>query len=307
MHRHLTLDTLPTAQRGASVAMGNFDGVHKGHQSVIDLARRDGAPLGVITFEPHPRELFAPDGPPFRLMHAETRANRLEKLGVDVLCQLPFDKALAGLSAEDFAQNILVDALGISHVVVGEDFCFGKARQGNATMLKELGAKLGFDVTIASMVATKGTEISSTAIRSALAAGRPDEAAAMLGHWHRIEGEVVHGDKRGRDLGFPTANMPVAGLHLPRLGVYAALVDVLDGPHARSYKAAVSLGVRPTFGENLPNLESYLLDFDGDLYGARLSVALVEFQRPELKFDDLDALIKQMHDDVTRTRQILNP
>lgn len=286
--------------------MGNFDGVHLGHQSVIDQARRSDMPLGVITFEPHPREVFAADASPFRLMHSETRANRLEKLGVDLLCEVPFDKALAGLSAEAFASDILVDTLGAGHVVVGQDFCFGKGRQGNAQTLVELGKTFGFEVTIASMVDLGGQEISSTAIRTALAAGRPDEAAQMLGHWHRMEGEVMHGDARGRDLGFPTANIPVTGLHLPRLGIYATLVDVLDGPHAGSYQAATSLGVRPTFGENQPNLEAYLLDFDGDLYGVRLSVGLVAFQRPELKFDDIDALIKQMDADVLQCRDILN-
>jgi len=285
--------------------MGNFDGVHLGHQAVIDLARRDTAPLGIITFEPHPREVFAQDGPPFRLMHADTKANRLAKLGVDLLCEVPFDKGLAGLSARAFASEVLVAELGVSHVVVGQDFCFGKGREGNAETLKALGAELGFEVTVAKMVATGGTEVSSTAIRSALAAGRPDEAAEMLGHWHRIEGAVQHGDARGRDLGYPTANIPVEGLHLPRLGIYATLVDVLDGPYKGQYQAASSLGVRPTFGENLPNLEAFLLDFSGDLYGAKLSVALVAYQRPELKFDGMDALVQQMDADVVRCREIL--
>lgn len=285
--------------------MGNFDGVHLGHRSVIDLARRPGAALGVVTFEPHPRQVFAPDAPPFRLMNAEARANRLAKLGVEELYQLPFDAALAGLSPEAFARDVLAGGLGVSHVVVGADFCFGKGRAGKAADLQALGARYGFEVTVAPLLAVGGVEVSSTAIRAALAEGRPRDAAAMLGHWHRIEGEVIHGEKRGRELGYPTANMSVEGLHLPRLGVYAVKVDILTGPQAGSYGGAASLGVRPMFGENRPNLETFLLDFKGDLYGQHLSVAFVEFLRPELKFDGLEALIVQMDADCVRAREIL--
>lgn len=286
--------------------MGNFDGVHLGHRAVIDLARRPGAPLGIVTFEPHPREFFAPDAPPFRLMNAEARANRLAKLGVEQLYQLPFDAHLAALTPESFARDILAGGLGIRHVVVGADFCFGKGRSGTAADLRALGQTYGFETTIAGLVTSGGREISSTAIRQALSDGRPRDAAAMLGHWHRIEGEVIHGEKRGRDLGYPTANMSVAGLHLPRLGVYAVRVDVLTGTQQGSYMGAASLGVRPMFGENAPNLETYLLDFSGDLYGQHLSVAFVDFLRPELKFDGLPALIAQMEADCTRARDILS-
>lgn len=285
--------------------MGNFDGVHLGHASVIALARRGDAALGVVTFEPHPRQVFQPDAPPFRLMNAEARANRLARLGVAQLYELPFDAALAGLSPEAFARDVLADGLGISHVVVGADFCFGKGRAGKAADLVALGARFGFTVTVAPLVEADGVEISSTAIRAALAEGRTRDAKAMLGHWHRIDGEVLHGAKRGRDLGYPTANMSVAGLHLPRLGVYAVKVDVLSGPHRGSYGGAASLGVRPMFGENLPNLETHVFDFRGDLYGAHLSVGFVEYLRPELKFDGLDALIAQMDADCARARAIL--
>lgn len=291
--------------RGASVAMGNFDGVHMGHRSVIDLARPHG-PLGIITFEPHPREYFAPAAPPFRLMNAEARANRLAKLGVQYLFELPFDATLAGLTPEAFAHDVLASGLGISHVVVGADFCFGKGRTGKAADLQALGKKLGFDVTIAELIKSEDREISSTAIRSALSDGRPRDAATMLGHWHRIDGEVIHGEKRGRDLGYPTANMSVSGLHLPKYGVYATLVDVLTGPHKGSYLGASSLGVRPMFGQNTPNLETFLLDFNGDLYGQHISVALVDYLRPELKFDSLPGLLVQMADDVTRCRTVLS-
>ena len=284
--------------------MGNFDGVHLGHRSVIDLAR-GAAPLGVITFEPHPRQVFQPDAPPFRLMNAEARANRLAKLGVDHLYQLQFNKALAALTPEEFAREVLVEGLAISHIVVGADFCFGKDRAGKAADLQALGARFGFATTIAPLLAIEGQEVSSTAIRTALAEGRPGDAAAMLGHLHRIEGEVVHGEKRGRELGFPTANMSLDGLHLPRFGVYAVKVDVLGGPQAGAYMGAASLGVRPMFQGQVPNLETYLLDFKGDLYGHHLSVALVDFLRPEMKFDGLPALITQMEADCARAREIL--
>lgn len=294
-----------TGARGASVAMGNFDGVHLGHRSVIDLARRPGSPLGILTFEPHPREYFAPAAPPFRLMNAEARRNRLARLGVGRLFELPFDATMAGFSAEGFVDRVLVQGLGISHVVVGADFCFGKGRAGNAQLLADMGRTYGFDVTIAPLMQHDGGAVSSTAIRTALSEGRPRDAAGMLGHWHRIEGAVLHGEKRGRQLGYPTANMSIAGLHPPRFGVYAVKVDVLGGPHAGSYNGAASMGVRPMFGENLPNLESYLFDFSGDLYGTHISVALVEYLRGEEKFDSLSALTDQMAADCARARVVL--
>lgn len=296
---------LDLGARGASVAMGNFDGIHLGHRAVIDLAR-DHGPLGVITFEPHPREFFAPNSPPFRLMNPESRANRLAKLGVERLFELPFDADLAALTPHEFAGQVLAQGLGIRHIVVGADFCFGAKRTGTAEILRELGREHGFDVTVADLIRAGSREISSTAIRKALSEGHPREAASMLGHWHRIEGPVLHGDKRGRELGFPTANMSVGGLHLPRMGVYAVKVDVLTGPQAGSYMGAASLGVRPMFGENTPNLETFLLDFKGDLYGQHLSVAFVDFLRPEMKFDGLQALIDQMNADCDRARQILS-
>ncbi|MDZ4309686.1 MAG: bifunctional riboflavin kinase/FAD synthetase [Cypionkella sp.] len=290
--------------RGASVAMGNFDGVHLGHQSVIDLARPHG-PLGIVTFEPHPREYFAPAAPPFRLMNAEARSNRLAKLDVKHLFQLPFNAEMASFTPDDFARLVLAEGLGVAHVVVGADFCFGKGRSGKAADLQALGQTYGFGVTIADLVKTDGREISSTAIRQALTDGRPRDAASMLGHWHRIDGEVIHGEKRGRELGYPTANMSVQGLHLPKLGVYAVKVDVLTGPQLGSYHGAASLGVRPMFGENTPNLETYIFDFKGDLYGQHVSIGLVDYLRPEMKFDGLPGLMDQMAADVTRAREIL--
>ncbi|MEZ5715771.1 MAG: bifunctional riboflavin kinase/FAD synthetase [Paracoccaceae bacterium] len=297
------------ADKGASAAIGNFDGVHLGHRSVIDIARaegaRIGAPLGIVTFEPHPRQYFAPDAPPFRLMSSAARAHRLEKLGVERLYELNFNAALSGLSPEEFASRVITQGLGLRHVVVGADFCFGKGRAGDVNDLRRFGDAMGFGVTVAELLEGAQGEVSSTAIRQALSDGRPRDAAAMLGHWHRIEGSVIGGDQRGRVLGFPTANMSIEGLHPPRFGVYAVLADVLDGPFKGSYHGAASMGVRPMFGENKPNLETFLFDFSGDLYGARVSIGLVDYLRPEEKFDSLDALIAQMDADCARARDIL--
>lgn len=262
-------------------------------------------PLAVVTFEPHPREYFMPDLAPFRLMNASARAHRLEKLGVDLLAELPFDAHLAGLSAEAFARDILSEGLGLRHVVVGADFCFGQGRRGTATMLRTFGARFGFDVTIADLLTAETGAVSSTAIRASLSEGRPRDAAQMLGHWHRIEGPVLHGDKRGRVLGYPTANMSLEGLHVPKLGVYAVLVDVLDGPHRGTYRGVANLGIRPMFARKTPNLETFLFDFKGDLYGCQLSVGLVEYLRGEMRFDGLDALIAQMDQDSAAARAAL--
>lgn len=293
--------------RGASVAIGNFDGVHLGHMSVIDLARQAArdAPLGVLTFEPHPREFFASEAPPFRLMSAAARASRLAKIGVDRLYELQFNAGLSSLSPEAFACDVISKGLGLRHVVIGADFCFGKGRAGSAEDLVRFGEDMGFGVTIAPLLSHSETTVSSTAIRQALSDADPARAAAMLGHWHRIEGPVIGGEQRGRELGYPTANMSIDGLHPPAFGVYAVLVDVLDGPHEGQYHGAASIGVRPMFGENRPNLETFIFDFSGDLYGSTVSVALVEYLRGEEKFDGLDALITQMDADCERARALL--
>ena len=295
------------SDRGATAAIGNFDGVHLGHQSVIDLARSAApdAPLGVLTFEPHPRAFFTPDARPFRLMGPAVRESRLAKLGVSRLYELNFNASLASLSPREFARDVIADGLGLAHVVVGADFCFGKGRAGTVEDLVRFGAEMGFGVTIAPLLARAEDTVSSTAIRTALSAGRPRDAAAMLGHWHRIEGPVIGGEQRGRELGYPTANMSVEGLHLPAFGVYAVMIDLLEGPYAGSYHGASSLGVRPMFGENRPNLETFIFDFQGDIYGTPVSVALVEHLRGEEKFDSLEALITQMDADCAQARQIL--
>lgn len=300
---------LPDDARHAAAAIGNFDGVHLGHKAVIDRtrdeARRIGGALAVVTFEPHPRTHFAPDAPPFRLTNAETRAHRLEKIGVETLFELPFDARLCSLSPKAFAREVIAEGLGLSHVVIGADFRFGRGRAGDAPTLAALGRDLGFGVTALDLVGTGEIEISSTRIREALADGRPDIAADLLGHLHRIDGPVIHGEKRGRKLGYPTANLALDGLHLPKFGVYAVDVHVFDGPQAGRYGGVASLGRRPMFGDNVPNLETYLFDFSGDLYDRHISVGLVRFLRPEATFDSLDSFIAQMDRDSAEARAAL--
>ena len=298
-----------SSDKGASVAVGNFDGVHLGHQHVIDLARlwgiKNKSPLGVLTFEPHPRSYFSPYASSFRLMSSDAKATRLNKLNVEKLYELNFNKTLSSLTPFDFADQVISKGLGLRHLVVGEDFCFGKGRSGTVKDLISLGSSMGFEVTVAELMETEKGQVFSTSIRIALAEGRPKDAAKQLGHWHRIEGVVIGGEQRGRELGYPTANMSLDGLHLPHLGVYAVLVDVLNGEHVGSYNGVASLGVRPMFGENTPNLETFIFDFSGDLYGATLSVALVDFMRPEKKFDSLKNLIDQMDKDSLKSKEIL--
>ena len=304
---------IPDNARGATVAIGNFDGVHLGHQAVIDVARAQAnktkSPLGILTFEPHPRsfftEKFNKDLVPFRLLNADARAHRLEKLGIDLVLELPFNEELSELSDWEFSKQILNDGFGLSHVVVGADFCFGNGRLGTAASLSEHAATLGFGLTITDLKNHDAQVISSTNIRKALPAADPRRAAAMLGHWHRLEGAVEHGEKRGRELGYPTANISIDGLQPPAFGVYAVLVDVLTGPDAGSYHGATSIGVRPMFGENRPNCETFIFDFCGDLYGETISVGLVSYLRGEETFHGLDALITQMDADCIRARNIL--
>lgn len=309
--QHLTsFQNLDKAHRGAAVAIGNFDGVHLGHQSVLALTRAAAAeidaPLGVMTFEPHPRTYFSPDAPAFRLMNATAKAHRLQLLGIDLLYQLPFDADFAALGASDFIKRVLIDGLAVKHVTVGADFCFGKGRTGAPDMLVAAGKEHGFGTTIVPLVSDANGDYSSTAIRNALTDGKPQEASRILGHWHRLEGTVEKGDQRGRVLGYPTANLSLEGLHLPKFGIYAVRIDVETGAHKGRYRGAASLGVRPTFNKETPNLETYIFDFDGDIYDERVSVALVDYLRPEEKFDEIDALTAQMARDCTAARDILN-
>lgn len=300
---------LAPEDRGASVAIGNFDGVHRGHQVLIDDARKAGraagAPLGVITFEPHPRRHFQPDAPPFRLTAAPEKARILRALGVGLLYELRFDAALAGMEPEAFVRDVLVGGFGIRHIVVGADFRFGRQRRGDAVLLRAMSGALGFGVTIHEMIGDETGEFASTAIRVLLAEGRTREAARALGRWHAVAGRVIEGDRRGRQLGYPTANLDFGEQMIPCYGIYAARVTVHDGPHRGEYDGVASIGERPTFGRNRPNFEVHLFDFAGDLYGAAISAGLVERLRGEERFESAEALVARMDRDSTEARAVL--
>jgi riboflavin kinase/FMN adenylyltransferase len=315
---------LAPGQRGASVALGNFDGVHRGHQALIAEAARIGgqigAPTGVITFEPHPRRFFQSEAPPFRLTPGPEKARILASHGVVHTYELAFDAALSAMSAADFVTQVLAGGgrgdnhggehrgLGIRHLVIGEDFRFGKGRTGDALMLRNMSEAHGFTVSIQHILHGQpgphgdSGEYSSTAVRVHLEEGRCDAAAAQLDRWHTISGPVVLGDQRGRDLGYPTANLNFGERLIPRYGIYAAHVAVLEGPHAGLYDGVASIGERPTFGVNAPNFEVHLFDFDGDLYGAEISAGLVSYLRGEERFDSAEALIAQMDSDSALAR-----
>lgn len=299
---------LAPAERGATAALGNFDGVHKGHQALLRAAAEalPGAALGVVTFEPHPRRFFQPDAPPFRLTTAAERARILGRLGVARVHELAFDAELAATEPEAFIRDVLVAGLGLAHVVIGEDFRFGRKRRGDAAMLREVGAQSGLGVSVTGTVAGPDGPYSSTALRRMVAEGRMGEAAAQLGRWHAVSGRVIQGDRRGRELGYPTANLALGEQVVPRFGVYAAEVAVHDGPHAGTWPGVASIGARPTFGENVPNFEVHLFDFSGDLYGAEISAGLVAFLRPEVAYTGPEALIAQMDRDSQEARAALS-
>ena len=302
---------VPDAFKGAVVALGNFDGVHRGHQALIGEARRlaaeRSAPLGVVAFEPHPQEFFRPGGESFRLTPFRTKARLIAEQGTDVMYALAFDADMASKSAQEFIMDVLVDGLGVGHVVVGADFQFGKGRSGNTTVLGYMGEMEGFGVTVFAPVEAQGHgKISSTDIRKALKAGRPDEAARLLGHWWTIESHVIPGDKRGRTIGFPTINMKLEGCVEPAYGIYAVRARVLENEQTvAQYDGVASYGVRPMFEVSQPLLETYLFDFSGDLYGRHLGVELIAYLRPEAKFDGLDALKAQITRDCDDARKAL--
>ena len=302
-----TLQRLAPSLRGAAVAVGNFDGVHRGHLAVLDAARQAarslGAPLGVLTFEPHPRQLFRPQDPPFRLTQFRGKAMRLREEGVDLCYVANFTRTFSRLSAHAFVEDVLVGALGARHVAVGEDFVFGQGRTGNAILLRDAAQRRGFGLTLVAPAGAGTTTVfKSSAIRVLLTEGRPRDAADVLGAWWRVTGRVRHGDARGRTLGYPTANLALGPLVRPRFGIYAVWATV-DGQPARP--AVANLGIRPMFGADQPLLEVHLFDFDGDLYGRHLCVDVVEYLRPEAKFADLPALVRQMDADSAQARALL--
>jgi riboflavin kinase/FMN adenylyltransferase len=304
-----TLRQPPEAVRGAAVALGNFDGIHRGHQAVISaarkVARKLGAPPAVLTFEPHPRRLFRPGDPPFRLTPLRAKARVLRELGVDVLFVARFDRAFSRTPAEEFVRGLLARDLRARHVIAGHDFVFGHDRGGDADLLQRLAAGLGLGVTIVDAVAPlSAPPFASRLVREALANGAPEDAAAALGRWWDLGGRVQHGAARGRRLGYPTANVPLAGDVLrPKFGVYAVRVRVDADPVW--HDGVASFGVQPMFGGGEPVLEAHLFDVDADLYGRQVCVAVVAYLRPEEDFASLDALRVAMDGDSARARAIL--
>lgn len=315
LNRH---DQLPASARGSVVAVGNFDGVHRGHRQVLDQARTTAdmlaAPMAVLVFEPHPREFFRPGGDPFRLTLFERKAKLLEEMGVDLLFALPFDGATAAMEPHAFVLDVLVAGLGAVHVSVGYDFRYGHNRGGDIASLGYMGDMEGFGVSVAEPIrfeptpwAAQGDVLSSSRIRALLREGMPHAAASLLGRWWAIEGKVLHGDKRGRTIGFPTANLPLQGYLQPALGVYACFVEWQEDGRRRICEGVANLGRRPTVhAESDIVLEAHIFGFEGDLYDRAITVHLVDFLRPERKFDGLEALKAQIAADAEGARKSLS-
>jgi riboflavin kinase/FMN adenylyltransferase len=293
--------------KGAAIALGNFDGLHAGHRAVIESAReaagRLSARLGVATFEPAPRRYFQPDAPPFRLMTPRRRELALDAMGVDEIHLLRFDAVMAAMSDKAFCQHVIIDEIGASSVSVGFDFRFGKGRMGDVEGLKRIGAELGFEVKVVAEVKDEGLKVSSSRIREAIERGDVGEAGEALGGYWTTDACVEHGEKRGRTLGFPTANMQLGEIVHPAHGVYAVWVRE-DGE--TSWRAGVAnFGRTPTTGLRDPLLEVVIFDYTGDLYGKRLHTAFVKLLRPEARFDGLEPLVEAMNQDVRDARAVL--
>lgn len=305
-------DRIPPEARGAVVALGNFDGLHNGHLGVIAeagrIAEQRSAPLAVLTFEPHPRHYFQPSTVPFRLTPFRAKMRLLEEVGVDSVFNLRFSAALAGQAAEDFIANVLVGGLGISHLVVGPGFVFGKGRGGDAALLHRAAKSAGFGFTEVAAVqdAADGRMFASTDIRVLIRRGQVDLAARALGRIWEIEARVQHGDARGDALGFPTANMPLEGVLHPGPGIYAVRVGMTHQGETRWHDAAAYIGTRPTFAGETMLLEVYLFDYSGDLYDRRLRVAFVGLVRKDQTFDSPETLKEQMTVDCERARELLD-
>ena len=300
---------LAPEQRGAAVALGEFDGVHRGHLGVIASAARaahdQGLPLGVISFEPHPQRYFRPDAEPFRLMTLDQQARALDALGVDFFYVLPFEAEMANMTDEAFASLVLADGLGARHVAAGFDITYGKGRTGDPESLRKHGEAFGFSVSITERMGDEVVEkFSSSAVREALKAGLPERATEILGRPFAIEGVVVEGQHLGRQLGYPTANVLAGDYVRPRLGSYATRTRLADG---REVPGVANFGVNPTTGLVDARLEVWLFDFNEDLYGQTIETDLAHFLRPELKFDGLEALIDQIRRDADQARALLMP
>ena len=308
MRVHAASAPVPDDARGAALALGNFDGVHLGHQAVLASARTAAdalsAPVGVSVFEPHPRRVFHPDAAPFRLQSSAQRARALDAVGIDHLYEIAFTIELAQLSDEAFARDVLQRRLGARHVSVGADFRFGRARMGDVNALMHFGARMGFSTDAVTPVSSGGEKFSSTSIRGAIANGDMATAARLLTRPWAIEGEVQQGFQRGRTIGVPTANVGLRGYVRPKFGVYAVRVDIGD----RVWRPGVaSVGVNPTVGAlPAPLLEAHVFDFDGDLYGRVVEVQMIAFLRAEAKFESMDAMARQIEADSAQARTLLS-
>lgn len=293
----------PQEARRAVVALGNFDGVHRGHQAVIAnaiaIAKKQGKPSAVMTFEPHPRAVLFPDTPPFRIFSFRQKVEKIRTMGVGFLFVVHFTPSFSKLTGEDFIQMVLMKHLGVSHLVIGHDFIFGHKRSGNATLLEVYEEKAAFALTHVKPVTEEKLTFSSTQIRERLRQGDIAGARSMLGHAYTIEGRVVRGENRGKSLGYPTANIRLKNLLTPALGIYIGQVRIDQTWH----QAAVSIGLNPTFGGTKPVLEAYLLNFKDDLYGKRITVRIHQFLRPEQKFDTIENLKVQIAHDCEEVRR----
>lgn len=305
-----TWSEVPAPLKGGVLALGNFDGLHLGHQAVLakarETARGHGVAAGVMTFEPHPRLYFKPEQEAFRLSPFRIKVRLIEALGLDYLYVQTFDRDFSKRTAENFVEEVLVGGLGVSHIVVGYDYVFGFQRKGNVALLHDLAARHGFGVTaVGELTLPGGARYSSTNVRNLLKEGRPDEAAQLLGRFWEIEGRVEHGHQRGRTLGFPTANLPYRDYLHPKKGVYAVRAGIDRGIDTVWHSGVANFGSRPTFDKKDVLLEVHLFDYAGDLYGRHLRVALMDFIRPEQKFDGLEALKAQIAADCTTARGLL--
>lgn len=299
-----SLQSLPQDAQGTVIAIGNFDGVHRGHQMVLArakaMATKLGKPLGLLTFEPHPRRLFRPDDPPFRITPADLKAERLAQSGVDILYALDFNWDFASQSPEDFIKTVMSEGIKPAHIIVGYDFCFGQLRKGAPQDFKAAG----FDTTIIEEIAEDDEKLSSSRIRQCLRHGKLVEANHLLGWEWEIRGCVVKGDQRGRELGYPTANVPLGDTTHPAYGVYATLAK-LEGEDIWR-PSATNIGIRPMFEAPEALVETFIFDFDSEIYGQTIQVKPVKRLRGEAKFDSLDDLIVQMEKDCAQARDILS-
>lgn len=305
MKVYRAIGELPNGSVNTAVTFGNFDGVHLGHQRVlaelVEVAHRNNVVPALVTFDPHPLTVVAPDRVPRSLLRLEDRLVLLRDHGVQIVAVLTFDEAFAKRSAEDFVKTVLVDGLGARVVLLGPDARFGAGRRGDATLLATLGASYGFESRGIGSLDLFGDTISSSRIRRLLSAGEVEHAARLLGRPHRLTGHVVDGDKRGRTIGFPTANVaPPPGMVVPANGVYAGVLEF----GGRRHGCAINVGVRPTFGEHEAGIEAHVLDFSGDLYGSEVVAEFVHRIRGERKFPSVAALISQIQDDCTKVRRL---